>query len=65
VAYKENPKDRASISTLTGSLYVWECDDPSAQPIFALLYFTAFTILTAMVILSLFIGVIAMGMFDS
>ena len=65
VPRRASPRDRATVATLTGPLLTWECDAPSAQPGFAFVYFTAFTILTAMVILSLFIGVIAMGMFDS
>jgi hypothetical protein len=56
---------RGTVDTLTGPLLAFECTHPKAQPVFSFLYFTSFTIITAFVIMSLFIGVITMGMFDS
>ena len=50
----------AMVDTMTGPMYSWECSDPSKQPLFSFLFFTVFTIITAMVIMSLFIGVITM-----
>jgi len=65
--YKRIPNDEAvgTVMTRTGPMMIWECNAPSQQPGFTFIYFTAFTILTAMVIMSLFIGVITMGMFDA
>jgi len=63
--YDGSDESGETVMTMTGPLLVWQCSAPSAQPLFTFVYFTAFTIVTAMVILSLFIGVIAMGMFDS
>jgi hypothetical protein len=48
------------IHTLTGAEFGWACSKPSKQPVFTFFYFTTFTIVTAMVIMSLFIGVITM-----
>ena len=50
----------SKVDTLTGSMLVWECGRPHSYPLFTFIYFTAFTVLAAMVIMSLFIGVITM-----
>jgi hypothetical protein len=57
--------ERGTVETFTGPLMAFECTHPQAQPVFTFLYFTSFTIVTAFMIMSLFIGVITMGMFDS
>jgi len=54
-----------TVKTITGSMLTWECGRPARFPLFTFIYFLAFTVLAAMVIMSLFIGVITMAMFDS
>jgi hypothetical protein len=44
-------------------LPLWVCSSPQAQPAAVVLYFAVFTILVGMVIMSLFVGVITIGMF--
>ena len=43
----------------------WVCAQPQAQPLAAAIYFFVYTLITALVIMSLFIGVITMGMFEA
>jgi uncharacterized membrane protein YgcG len=38
---------QTTVSTLTGPLPLWVCSDPRARPVFTLIFFTSFTILTA------------------
>lgn len=49
--------------TIAGSLPVWVCSAPGEQPVFTVAYFVAYTIVSAFVIMSLFVGVITIGMF--
>ena len=50
------------IPTLTGDLPAWECSQSSKKAFFVFIFFSSFAIIAAMVVMSLFIGVIAMGM---
>lgn len=43
----------------------WVCAQPQAQPLAAAIFFFVYTLITALVIMSLFIGVITMGMFEA
>jgi len=61
----DDKKDLEMSRTMTGPLPTWECLKGNAQPVFTFIYFTSFTIVAAMVVMSLFIGVITMGMFDA
>lgn len=56
-------RDIVKHATLTGGLPTWVCSEPAAQPVFTVLYFVVYTIVSGMVIMSLFIGVITIGMF--
>lgn len=51
--------------TKYGVFYSDRCDNSTARPVFAQLYFYSFTMLTAFIILSLFISVIEMAMFEA
>ena len=58
--------DHTHVATSLGRFHLFVCDEDSstAFPIFASLYFFLFTVLTAFVILSLFISVITTAMFE-
>jgi len=51
--------------TMFGYFYHNVCWSPSAQPAFSTLYFIAFTLIAAFVMLSLFIGAVCGGMSDA
>merc|ERR1719181_2562007 len=52
------------IRTLAGTFNHWDCVDPTPMPVTAALFFYSYTLLTAFVVLSLFISVITTAMFE-
>ena len=63
----ESHTNPSMIRTVAGTFEGYRCDAPSEErsPIYALFFFSLYIVLTAWVIMSLFIGVITMGMFES
>jgi len=58
--------DNASrISTMAGQFVGYQCTQDSAAPVSTGLFFASYILLTAWVIMSLFIGVITIGMFEA
>mmetsp|Transcript_140 Transcript_140/g.277 ORF Transcript_140/g.277 Transcript_140/m.277 type:complete len:938 (+) Transcript_140:152-2965(+) len=53
------------IHTSIGDFFSYSCYSPKNQPVFASIYFLFFTVVSAFVILSLFIGAVTMGMSSS
>ena len=51
--------------TQLGRFAAWECVAPRARPVEATVFFFAYTILTAFVVISLFVGVITTAMFET
>jgi len=45
-------------------LPLWVCSMPSAQPTVVIVYYVCYSILVGMVVMSLFVGVITIGMFS-
>jgi len=45
-------------------LPLWVCSTPSAQPTVVIMYYVCYSILVGMVVMSLFVGVITIGMFS-
>jgi len=50
--------------SMLGSLPLWVCSEPSGSPWQTTVFFVSFTLIAAMVVMSLFIGVITIGMFS-
>ena len=46
-------------------IQTYHCDESGHRRVLSFVFFVTFTVLTAWIILSLFIGVIAMGMFEA
>jgi len=59
---EENP---SRIDTMTGSFEGFKCTSNKPEPFLTGLFFASYILLTAWVIMSLFVGVISMGMFES
>jgi len=55
----------SKIQTLTGQLAGFQCKEVIASPVTTFFFFTIYVIITAWVVLSLFIGVMSMGMFEA
>ena len=55
-----------SVQTQYGEFNTWGCNDPESKPerLITIIYFVSYTVLTAFVILNLFISVITMAMFE-
>ena len=51
--------------TIAGTFVGYECIASTAKPVTAFFFFSMYIVLTAWVIMSLFIGVISMGMFEA
>ena len=62
---RRNATDVRVIRTLCGSFNHWDCVAPTPMPVTAAVYFYTFTLLTAFVVLSLFISVITTAMFEA
>ena len=59
-----NAHKRSKLYTDFGWFYGFECYNPKRNPVAAVIFFSVFTLFTAMVVLSLFISVITMSMFE-
>jgi len=55
----------AVIETRFGNFQGYRCEAPEAKPIEVFFFYTIFVIITAWVVLSLFIGVMSLGMFEA
>jgi hypothetical protein len=58
----ENP---SIIHTLAGDFQGFKCDVNDPKPVITFVFFSVYIVLTSWVIMSLFIGVISMGMFEA
>jgi hypothetical protein len=52
------------LHTFVGSFEGYRCDVSEASPMTTFVFFSVYIVLTSWVIMSLFIGVISMGMFE-
>ena len=59
-------REVTSVQTKYGDFTTWGCNDPGSKPerLVTIIYFVSYTVLTAFVILNLFISVITMAMFE-
>jgi hypothetical protein len=53
------------VTTTAGILQGFKCGKVTAKPVYTFIFFSIFVIISAWVIMSLFIGVISMGMFEA
>ena len=60
----ERTDELTRFSTAVGRFYYYDCYDPTPRKLDAILFFYSFTLLTAFVVLNLFISAIDMAMFD-
>ena len=61
----DRPPCARELRTAYGTFRMWDCTDPAPRPVESTLYFASYTLLCAWIILSLFISVITMGMFEA
>jgi len=59
---EENP---SIIHTMAGDFQGFKCDVNEPKPVVTFIFFSVYIVLTSWVIMSLFIGVISMGMFEA
>ena len=53
------------VDTGYGTFPLYDCYSPQSQPVVSVIFFFIFTVVTSMVIMSLFIGAITMAMFGA
>jgi len=61
----ENSENPSTISTLVGDFQGYKCDLGSKKPLATGAFFSFYLVLTAWVVMSLFVGVISIGMFEA
>ena len=54
-----------SVATAWGWFFTFDCVKPSAAPVSAIAFFVVFTMLSAFVVLSLFVGTMTLGMIEA
>ena len=62
--YMASDEPASVLHTAFGMFEGYKCDDKNASPVTTFFFYHVYIVLTAWVIMSLFIGVISMGMFE-